>query len=156
MDNITRRLPSMNAQRCAFTGYRPAKMPFGYDEQSPLCLDFMYMTDDDCDIIMSFPALFMTENHDYGKTDESHMAYWGRVTGISHHGHDTKIKYRIYRSIPQQTINSLADRLCIHGTSCFNELNRTHWAIKRVNLLEEFAEAHIEYFFCRRFGLIVH
>ena len=40
MDNITRRLPSMNAQRCAFTGYRPAKMPFGYDEQSPLCLDF--------------------------------------------------------------------------------------------------------------------
>ena len=40
MENTTRRLPAKNALRCAFTGYRPAKMPFGYDEQSPLCLDF--------------------------------------------------------------------------------------------------------------------
>ena len=40
MENTTRRLPARNARRCAFTGYRPMKMPFGYDEESPLGLDF--------------------------------------------------------------------------------------------------------------------
>ena len=40
MENTTRRLPDRNARRCAFTGYRPYKMPFGYDEESPLGLDF--------------------------------------------------------------------------------------------------------------------
>ena len=32
--------PSKDARRCAFTGYRPMKMPFGYDEECPLALDF--------------------------------------------------------------------------------------------------------------------
>lgn len=26
--------------RCAFTGYRPQKMPFGFDESDPRCVDF--------------------------------------------------------------------------------------------------------------------
>ena len=25
-------------KRCAFTGYRPTKMPFGYDENDPACI----------------------------------------------------------------------------------------------------------------------
>ncbi len=40
MENTTRRLPRRGSKRCAFTGYRPMKMPFGYDEESPLALDF--------------------------------------------------------------------------------------------------------------------
>ena len=27
-------------KRCAFTGYRPQKMPFGFNEQDPRCIDF--------------------------------------------------------------------------------------------------------------------
>ena len=40
MENLIRRPIHKNARRCAFTGYRPAKLPFGYDEESPLALDF--------------------------------------------------------------------------------------------------------------------
>lgn len=29
-----------NYRRCAFTGYRPQKMPFGYDENDPRCVAF--------------------------------------------------------------------------------------------------------------------
>lgn len=29
-----------NLKRCAFTGYRPAKMTFGYDENDPRCVEF--------------------------------------------------------------------------------------------------------------------
>lgn len=40
MENTIRRTIAPNARRCAFTGYRPAKMPFGYDETDPRCIDF--------------------------------------------------------------------------------------------------------------------
>jgi len=107
---------------------------------------FIYMTEADRENIKSYPALFMTENHDYGKTDEGQMAYWGRVTGISPHGQDTKIRYHFIKEIPQQKLNGLLEELCLLGANCFNELNRTHWAIKRVNLFEELTDAHIDLF----------
>lgn len=40
MEILIRRPIHENARRCAFTGYRPAKLPFGYDEKCPLALDF--------------------------------------------------------------------------------------------------------------------
>lgn len=40
MQSIIRRAPAQNALRAAFTGYRPAKMPFGYSEADPRCVDF--------------------------------------------------------------------------------------------------------------------
>ncbi len=107
---------------------------------------FIYMTESDRETIKSYPALFMTENHDYGRTDEGQMAYWGRVTGISPHGKDTKIRYHFIKEIPQQKLNGLLEELCLLGANCFNELNRTHWAIKRVNLFEELTDAHIDLF----------
>lgn len=45
--NEVRRRPSANPNtpfarvlRCSFTGYRPQKMPFGFNEKDPLCEDF--------------------------------------------------------------------------------------------------------------------
>lgn len=47
MENIVRRRPTADpaypdsrVMRCAFTGYRPMKMPFGYNEEDPRCIDF--------------------------------------------------------------------------------------------------------------------
>ncbi|MBQ6594761.1 MAG: DUF1273 family protein [Clostridia bacterium] len=40
VQNIVRRLPSPHAGRVAFTGYRPQKMPFGFDETDGRCLEF--------------------------------------------------------------------------------------------------------------------
>jgi len=47
MKNIIRRRPAADPaypdsriMRCAFTGYRPQKMPFGYNELDPRCIDF--------------------------------------------------------------------------------------------------------------------
>ena len=37
---MDKKRPSDKVKRCAFTGYRPTKMPFGYDENCPLALDF--------------------------------------------------------------------------------------------------------------------
>ena len=47
MENIVRRRPTADpttpnsrVMRCAFTGYRPQKMPFGFNELDPRCLEF--------------------------------------------------------------------------------------------------------------------
>jgi len=40
MTNTVRRHSPPGAYRCAFTGYRPQKMPFGFDESDPRCIDF--------------------------------------------------------------------------------------------------------------------
>ena len=36
MTNLVKRKSTL--KRCAFTGYRPAKMPFGYNEDNPSCV----------------------------------------------------------------------------------------------------------------------
>ena len=40
MTNTVRRHSPPGAKRCAFTGYRPQKMPFGFNESDPRCIDF--------------------------------------------------------------------------------------------------------------------
>ena len=39
-------------------------------------------------------------------------------------------------ALPQQVLIDLAADLCIGGAKAYNELSRTHWAIKRINLVE--------------------
>ncbi len=41
MNNIIRRHTKPAYNRCASTGYRPAKMPFGYDQADPRCIEFI-------------------------------------------------------------------------------------------------------------------
>lgn len=40
VQNIIRHAPAAHARRVAFTGYRPQKMPFGFDEADERCVDF--------------------------------------------------------------------------------------------------------------------
>lgn len=40
MKNMIRRHTRPSYKRCAFTGYRPQKMPFGFDEEDSRCIDF--------------------------------------------------------------------------------------------------------------------
>ena len=40
LNNVVRRRSRMGVKRCAFTGYRPQKMPFGFDEADLRCVRF--------------------------------------------------------------------------------------------------------------------
>ena len=40
MMSVIRRRTRPAYRRCAFTGYRPQKMPFGFNENDPRCIDF--------------------------------------------------------------------------------------------------------------------
>ena len=106
------------------------------------------LTPEAIEIIKTFPALFCSENHHFAKTDPDHMAYYGYVTDIKVQDNGIKIYFTKLNAFPQQILNNIASRLSIGGARSFNELSRTHWAIKRVNLVEELATAG-----CRVFRL---
>ena len=93
--------------------------------------------------IKTFPSLFASENHSYGKTDDNHQAYFGFVTGVRIQDNGIKIHFRPLSPVPQQRLNEISSKLALQGASSFNELNRTHWAIKKINLIEELKTAGI-------------
>lgn len=42
MDQLIRRTPNHRRHTVAFTGHRPQKLPFGFDEDDPRCVDFKH------------------------------------------------------------------------------------------------------------------
>ena len=87
-------------------------------------------------IVKSFPALFCSENHNFTKTDPDHTAYYGYVADVKLQDNGIKIYFMKLNEIKQQVLIDLADDLCIGGARYYNELSRTHWSIKRINLIE--------------------
>jgi len=104
---------------------------------------FACLTQDAISAIKTFPALFANENHQNGCTDASHQAFYGIVTDIRIQENGIKIYFQKFCCFPQQKLNEIALNLAIKGSSSFNELNKTHWAIKKINLIEELRTAGI-------------
>jgi hypothetical protein len=84
--------------------------------------------------IKNFPALVAAKNSDYKKAGSSQTAVLGVVTNMKIQ--ETGVKVCFYGSaiIPQQQVNKLADELGLEQTDYINELDRSHWAIKRIDL----------------------
>lgn len=95
------------------------------------------------DELMSFPALFTSENHSYGSTDEAHVAYFGIVTDIKIRENGIQVYFQILTKIAQQRLNELSAELGFNNRYFTNELNRTHWTIKRIDLVETLHDAYL-------------
>jgi hypothetical protein len=93
-----------------------------------------------------YPAIFADENHSYGKTDDEQDAYLGFLKDVKIQDNGIKIYYTIITAIPQQILNDRCFEFGICGARSFNELNRTHWALKQINLIESLQKADIRFF----------
>ncbi len=96
--------------------------------------------------IKTFPTIIATENHSYGKTDDEHCAHYGIITDIKVQDNGIKIYYQFLNQVPQERLNALLFELGLQGNTNFNELNRMHWSIKRINLVEVLRENGIQVF----------
>ena len=105
--------------------------------------EFAALTPEAIARIKTFPSLIAGENRQYGRTDTDHLAFFGMVTDIRIQENGIKIYFQKFCSLPQQRLNETMRELAIHGKPSYNELNRTHWAIKKVNLIEELKAAGI-------------
>ena len=104
------------------------------------------LPEDAISVLKTYPAIIATENHTYGKTDEDHYAAYGLIVDVKIQDNGIKVYYQILNWIPQQKINELRFELGIEGCSGTNELNRMHWAIKKINAVEVLREAGIQVF----------
>lgn len=96
------------------------------------------------DELQSYPALFMSENKGSGKASSDQQALLGYVTDIRVQDNGVRIGYETFGfPIQQQDLNENAHLLGIKTRGRMSELNRTHWTLKRVNLVEAFNEAGI-------------
>ena len=94
--------------------------------------------------IKTLPSLFLAENRPYGKADDDQRVIYGFVSDLKIYENDVKIYFCGYKTdIVQQRLNELLDELGLIGNNAFNELNRTHWSIKRVDLIQELYEANL-------------
>lgn len=95
--------------------------------------------------IKTLPSLFLAENRQYGHPDDDQRVIYGFVSDVKIYENDVKIYFCGYKNdIPQSAINELMEELGLMGTKSFNELNRTHWAIKRADLIQELYEAQVQ------------
>lgn len=104
------------------------------------------LSDDAISTLKTYPAIIATENHAYGKTDADHYAAYGLIVDVKIQDNGIKVYYQILNWIPQQKINELRFELGIEGCSGTNELNRMHWAVKKINAVEVLREAGISVF----------
>ena len=95
------------------------------------------------EFIKTLPTIFASENTLYGRSDDTQQAFFGMVTDVRVQDNGIKIYYQTLNAISQKRLNGLMRELAIEGRPTFNELDRTHWTIKRVNLVEELRDAGI-------------
>lgn len=87
-------------------------------------------------VIKTYPSLFTSKNRQYRNTDADHLASFGMVTDVKVLESSIKIYFQRFCTLPQQSLNKAASIFAIHEASATNELDRAHWAIKEINLIE--------------------
>lgn len=107
---------------------------------------FAALSDEAISVLKTYPTIIATKNHLYGRTDADHYAAYGLITDVKIQDNGIKVYYQILNWIPQQKINELRFELGIEGSSTLNELNRMHWAIKKINVVQVLREAGIAIF----------
>lgn len=103
-------------------------------------LEFSTLTDDAISKIKTFPCIFANKNLAYGSTNEEQVLGLGFVKQVKITKERIGISAEILYTLPQQRINEALLQLDIDGNSSFNELNQTHWSIKKVDLYEKLNE----------------
>ena len=95
-----------------------------------------YLTQECIDTVKTFPAIFASQNHSYARTDDGHRAFFGIVRNVEVKEDGIWIYFYKMRKVRQQTLNECTAAFGIDGTEFKNELDSTHWSIKRINVVE--------------------
>ena len=111
-----------------------------------LIVAYASLTDEAIAQLKTFPTIIATENHLGGQTDADHYAAYGFIRDIAIQDNGIRVYYQILNWVPQQKINELRGEFGLEGVSASNELNRKHWAIKKINVVEVLRKAGIPVF----------
>ncbi len=102
--------------------------------------EFSTLSDIAISRIMSFPTIFANENYTFGHTDEAQILALGFIKQMKVRREGVMIYPDIRYYLPQQRLNEALFQLDIRGNNSFNEFNRNHWSIKKIDLIAELRE----------------
>lgn len=119
-----------------------------YWTSEELRIELGELTDEAVEKIKTYPALFMQEAEGYyAKASDKQQAFFGFVDGVRLQDNGIKIRCQLLWPIPMQQISNIGFELGMKDmTKAITEMNHTHWAIKRINLIEELKDAGISLF----------
>lgn len=101
---------------------------------------FATLSKDATQLLQTFPTIFAHENDGYGIAAPDQQAGFGYILKIKVRHEGIIIKPSILWKFNQQILNDNLLNFDIHGHEGFCELNRTHWTVKKVDLISEFRE----------------
>lgn len=105
---------------------------------------FSSLSDEAIEKIKTFPALFVNENTYYEHTSEDQILAFRYIKKIKVRKDGIKIYPHFIYLIPQQRLNVALMDLVLDGDNRFNEFNRTHWSIKKVDLTSGLQELRFQ------------
>lgn len=105
---------------------------------------FSDLTEHSIQRLKKFPTLFANENRKYGFTDDSQVLAYGYIEHIEVRGGSVWITPRYGFHLKQQQFNVSLAYYGLYTSYVLNELNRTHWAVKKLNLEEQLQKAGVE------------
>jgi len=86
--------------------------------------------------VRSFPTVVATQNHRCGATDATHQAAYGFINSIQMKDNTIQFGFTKLQDVPQCLLIEEAATLGIGRASAYNEFDRPHWAVKRINIVE--------------------
>jgi len=86
--------------------------------------------------IRSYPTIVATRNHSCGTTSSWHQASYGFLNNIAVRDRTIQFCFSKLNDIPQQVLIANASTFCIGKASAYNEFDRPHWSVKRLNIIE--------------------
>lgn len=107
----------------------------------PDLMELADLTPNKIAIVKKFPAIFANQNHSFAKTDDTHRAFFGIIRDVKIKEEGIWIYFHKMRKVKQQVFNEHTADFGIEGTEFKNELDCTHWSIKRVNVMEALEKA---------------
>ena len=90
--------------------------------------------------VISFPCLFANENRHGGWADTDQSVGFGYIKQIKVRRNGVMIYPHVIYRLPQQRINEALFELDLYGDSSYNEFNRSHWSIKKIDLIAELVD----------------
>lgn len=107
------------------------------------------LSPENIEAVKSLPCIFTQENSTYGYNPDDDCAFFGQLLDIKIQASGIKIYYAVMQPIPKKVLFTHAHELDIFiKPSGISELNRTHWAIKNIDLIETLHDAGV-----RSYGL---
>lgn len=93
--------------------------------------------------IRSYPTIVATKNHGCGTTSSWHNASYGFLNNIVVRDSTIQFCFSKLNDISQHTLITNASSFCIGKASAYNEFDRPHWSVKRLNIIEALKSAGV-------------